>query len=72
MSELIVEYGADSLIAVTAATIMGSTETSLYVAAVYFGAVGVKRTRHAVPASLIGEFAGFIAAVYVCRYMLGS
>ena len=71
MYDLIGEHGPDSLIALTAATIMGSTETSLYVAAVYFGAVGVKRTRHAVPASLVGEFAGFIAAVYVCRLMLG-
>ncbi len=71
MNDLINEYGPDSLVALTSATIMGSTETSLYIAAVYFGAVGVKRTRHAVPASLVGELAGFIAAVYICQYMLG-
>ncbi len=71
MYDLIEEYGPDSLVALTSATIMGSTETSLYIAAVYFGAVGVKRTRHAVPASLVGEVAGFIAAVYICQYILG-
>ncbi len=70
MYDLIDQYGPDSIIALTSATIMGSTETSLYIAAVYFGAVGVKRTRHAVPASLIGELAGFIAAVYVCKALL--
>ena len=68
MFDLIQEHGADNIIGLTAATIMGSTETTFYLAAVYFGAVGVKHTRHAVPASLIGELCGFIASVFICRY----
>lgn len=70
MVDLVNEHGPDSLIGLASATIMGSTETSLYVAAVYFGSVGVKRTRHAIPASLIGELAGFLAAVYICQWLL--
>jgi spore maturation protein B len=50
-----------------AATIYGSTETTFYVAAVYFGSVGVKQTRHAIPAGLLGDLAGVIASVIVCR-----
>lgn len=72
LAELMKEYGGDSLLAMTGATIMGSTETTLYLAAVYFGAVGVKHTRHAIAASLLGELAGFLAAVYVCRALLTS
>jgi spore maturation protein SpmB len=48
--------------------IQGSSETTLYVLAVYFGAVGVHRTRHALPAALCGETAGLIAAVTVCNF----
>jgi spore maturation protein B len=54
-----------------AATIFGSTETTFYVVAVYFGAVGVKRTRHAIPAGLLADLAGVIAAVIICRAVLG-
>ncbi len=68
MFDLIAEYGPENLIALTAATVMGSTETTLYLAAMYFGAVGVKNTRHAIPASLVGELVGFITSIYVCRY----
>ncbi|MEC8063786.1 MAG: nucleoside recognition domain-containing protein [Pseudomonadota bacterium] len=68
MFDLINEFGADNIIGLTAATIMGSTETTFYLAAIYFGAIGVKQTRHAVPASLVGELCGFIASVFVCKY----
>ena len=68
-SELIKTNGADSFIARTAATMYGSTETTFYVLAVYFGAVGVRRTRHAVPAALIGDVVAAIAAVAVCAWM---
>ena len=61
--------GPDSLLARTAGTIYGSTETTFYVVAVYFGAVAVKRTRHAVPAGLIADAVGIIAAVVICRLM---
>nr|HAT8715193.1 spore maturation protein [Legionella jordanis] len=69
MAELIHQHGGDSLIAKTAATMMGSTETTFYVVAVYFGAVGIKRTRHAIPAGLLADLAGVIASVAICRYL---
>lgn len=69
MSELIHQYGGDSLISKTAATMMGSTETTLFVVAVYFGAVGIKKTRHAIPAGLLADLAGMLASVVVCRYL---
>lgn len=68
-TDLIKTYGPDSLIARTAATMYGSSETTFYVLAVYFGAIGVKRTRHAVPAALIGDVVAAIAAVAVCAWM---
>ena len=68
MTELIHEHGGNSFIAKTAATLMGSTETTFYVIAVYFGAVNVGRTRHAIPAGLLADFAGVVASVMVCRY----
>ena len=61
-AELIETYGPDSLVGRTAAVMLGSTETTFYTVAVYFGAAGVTRTRHAVPAALCGDLAGFIAA----------
>lgn len=68
-TDLIKTHGADSLIARTAATMYGSSETTFYVLAVYFGAVGVRRTRHAVPAALIADLVAAIAAVAVCAWM---
>jgi len=68
-TELVKQFGPDSLIARTAGTIYGSTETTFYVIAVYFGAVSIKRTRHAVPAGLIADAIGMIASVIVCRMM---
>lgn len=68
-TELVKEFGPDSLMARTAGTIFGSTETTFYVIAVYFGAVAVKRTRHAVPAGLIADVVGIIASIIVCRLM---
>lgn len=71
MAELIHQYGGDSIIAKTAATMMGSTETTFYVIAVYFGSVGIKRTRHAIPVGLLADLAGVIASVLICRYLFG-
>ena len=71
MAELIHQYGGDSLISKTAATMMGSTETTFYVIAVYFGSVGIRNTRHAIPAGLLADMAGVIASVYICRYLFG-
>ncbi|MBN2507501.1 MAG: nucleoside recognition protein [Verrucomicrobia bacterium] len=67
LSDLARQFGGDSLVARMAGTLLGSTETTLYVVAVYFGAVGVKRTRHAVAAGLIADAVGVVAAVAVCR-----
>ncbi|KGP62516.1 spore maturation protein [Legionella norrlandica] len=69
MAELIHKFGGDSLIAKTAATMMGSTETTFYVIAVYFGSVGIRRTRHAIPAGLLADLAGIITSVLICRYL---
>ncbi len=66
-SELVTTHGPDSLIARMAGTIMGSTETTFYVIAVYFGSVAIRRTRHAVPAGLLADLTGVIASVIVCR-----
>lgn len=68
-TDLIKTYGPDSLIGRMAATMYGSSETTFYVLAVYFGAVQVKRTRHAVPAALIGDIVAAIATVAVCMWM---
>ena len=68
-TDLIKTHGPDSLIARIAATLYGSSETTFYVLAVYFGAVGVRRTRHAVPAALIGDIVAAVAAVAVCAWM---
>jgi spore maturation protein SpmA len=71
-SELATTHGPDSLIARTAGTLFGSTETTFYVIALYFGSVGVRKTRHAVPAGLIADLTGIIAAVVICRLVFGG
>lgn len=71
-SELVQAHGPDSLVSRMAATVLGSTETTLYVVAVYFGAVGVRRTRHAVPAGLMADLAGILASVAICRMVWGG
>ncbi|WP_339409515.1 MULTISPECIES: nucleoside recognition domain-containing protein [unclassified Pseudomonas] len=63
--------GVDSFAALVAATIQGSTETTFYVLAVYFGAVGIQRVRHAVGCALLAEFAGVVAAIFVCYWFFG-
>src|SRR3954454_24346224 len=68
-TDMIKRYGADSVIGRTAATLYGSSETLFYVLAVYFGAVGVKKTRHAIPAGLVGDVVAAIVAVAVCTWM---
>ncbi|AIR88972.1 nucleoside recognition domain-containing protein [Pseudomonas cremoricolorata] len=60
--------GVDSFPALVAATIQGSTETTFYVLAVYFGAVGIQRVRHAVGCALLAEFSGVVAAIFVCYW----
>ena len=69
MNDLFTTYGPDSLIGRMASIMSGSTETTLYVLAVYFGAIGIKKTRHAVPAGLIADVVGILTAVFVTNIM---
>lgn len=64
-------HGVDSFPALLAATMQGSTETTFYVLAVYFGAVGVRRARHAVGCALFAELAGVLASIAVCYWFFG-
>jgi spore maturation protein B len=68
-TDIIKTQGPDSLLARMAATMYGSSETTFYVLAVYFGAIGVRRTRHAVPAALVGDVVAAMATVAVCMWM---
>lgn len=70
-AELINSYGPDSLVGRTAAVMLGSTETTFYTIAVYFGAAGVARTRYAVPAALCADVAGFLAAAWAVKLVFG-
>ncbi|CAE6881162.1 Fused spore maturation proteins A and B [Pseudomonas marincola] len=69
--ETMQSQGVDSFPALVAATVQGSTETTFYVLAVYFGAVGIQRVRHAVGCALLAEFAGVVAAISVCYWFFG-
>jgi spore maturation protein B len=68
--ELINHLGPDSLVSRMAATIYGSTETTFYVLAVYFGSVAIRKTRHAVAAGLIADTTAVIASIIICRAVL--
>ncbi|MEI6034545.1 MAG: nucleoside recognition domain-containing protein [Verrucomicrobiae bacterium] len=70
-AELVKANGPGSLIAQMGATIMGGTETTFYVLAVYFGSVSIRRTRHAVPAGLCADLAGVTASVVICNLVFG-
>ena len=71
VAEMIEVYGEDSIFVKMAAVMFGSTETTFYVVAVYFGAVNIKRTRHAVPAGLTADFAAMLIAVWTVRLLFG-
>ncbi|MDX3904540.1 MAG: nucleoside recognition domain-containing protein [Pigmentiphaga sp.] len=71
MIETMQSHGVDSFPALLSATIQGSTETTFYVLAVYFGAVGIQRTRHAVGCALLADLAGVVAAIGVCYWFFG-
>ena len=68
-SELINTYGPDSTVGRTAAVMLGSSETTFYTVAVYFGAAGIKKLRHTLPAALIADMAGFLAAAWCVKWM---
>lgn len=71
LGDLIRQSGPDSLVARMGGTLFGSTETTFYVIAVYFGAVGIRRVRHALAAGLVADAVGIVAAVWICRWVLG-
>ena len=70
-AEIIKSSGADSLAGRTAAVMIGSSETTFYVIAVYFGAAKIKNTRHAIPAALLADLAAFLLSARVCRMFWG-
>jgi len=70
LTDIVHRLGPDNIVSLTAATIYGSTETTFYVAAIYFGAVGIRQTRHAIPAGLLADLAGVAASVIICRAVL--
>ena len=71
MTELMTTHGPDSLIGIMASTMYGSSETTFYVLAVYFGSVSIRNTRHAVPVGLLADAAGMLAAVWIVNLLFG-
>lgn len=71
MTEIINTHGPDSLIGRTVAVMMGSTETTFYVLAVYYGSVAIKKTRHSLPAGLLADLAGLLTAIYISKIFFG-
>lgn len=71
LGDLIRNEGPDSIASLMASVMAGSTETTFYVLAVYFGAAGVTKYRHAIPAALVADAAGFAASIAVVRLVFG-
>lgn len=69
LGDIAKQFGADSVLTKTAATIYGSTETTFYVLAVYFGAVSVKKTRHALPVGLVADFTSILMSIYLVKLL---
>jgi spore maturation protein SpmA len=71
MAEIIATHGPDSYLGILVSTFFGSTETTFYVLAVYFGAVNIKNSRHALPAGLIADVSGILAAIFIVNLIYG-
>ncbi len=71
MAEIMSVHGPDSFIGILVSTIMGSTETTFYVLALYFGSVSIKKTRHAVAAGLLADIAGILGALFIVKLLFG-
>ena len=67
-TDLMAQYGVDSLIGRTAAVMLGSTETTFYTISVYFGAAGIQKTRYTTPAALFADLVGFTMASWSVRF----
>lgn len=72
MSDVVKTYGPNHIYSMMAGTILGSTETTFYVLAVYFGSVGIRRTRHAVAAGLLADVVGIVASIFFCRLLFSA
>lgn len=71
VKDIVTTYGPDSFIGRVASTMMGSAETIFYTMAVYFGAVGIKDTRHTLKAALLSHLAAVVASVFICGLVFG-
>ena len=71
-TDLMAAHGPDSYIGRVAAVMLGSTETTFYTIAVYFGSAGIHKTRHTVPAALAADLTGFVAAAFAVRLLFGG
>ena len=71
-TELMTTHSPDSYVGRVAAVMLGSTETTFYTVAVYFGAAGIRKTRYAIPAALTADAAGFLAAAAMVRLLFGT
>lgn len=71
-SDLMTSYGPDSYIGRVAAVMLGSTETTFYTIAVYYGSAGIQRTRHTIPAALTADLTGFVASALAVRLFFGT
>lgn len=71
LDDIYKNYGADSFIGQAASVMMGSTETTFYAMAIYYGSVGISKTRHTIPAALMADFTGMVMSVLTVR-LLGS
>ena len=70
-ADIMQRCGPDSLVGRMASTMQGSTETTLYILTVYFGAAGISKTRHALVTGLLADLSGFIAAIAICKAVFG-
>lgn len=71
MSEIMAVHGPDSFIGILVSTIMGSTETTFYVLALYFGSVGISKMRHSVAAGVLADLAGILGALFIVKLLFG-
>jgi spore maturation protein B len=71
LKDIVDHSGPDSFLSLAGGTMYGCSETTFYVIAIYFGSVGIRKTRHAIPAGLVADVVGPLASVLICRLVLG-
>lgn len=71
-TDLMTSCGPDSYVGRVAAVMLGSTETTFYTIAIYFGSAGIHRTRHTIPAAITADLTGFIASAFAVRLFFGA